>query len=196
MTQITFSIPNDQDAELLLSLAKRLNAEVVEIQSNDQLSEIDFWKLIAQIDLSDTAWEADTATDKLVKILSQKSVATIQQFQDILAAKLFALDKKLFAQQLAERYAWQLDQPFSSDHFLYARAYVIAQGKYFYEKVLKNPALMPQNEVFEELLYVAATAYEKKTGEAFNYIPSVSFETFSNPDGWEKTLTERLNSPS
>lgn len=194
MTQITLSLSNDQDVQLLLSLAKRLNAEVINVQSAHSLTEANFWQLITLIDLSEQAWNNDTTTQHLTNELSKKNVTDIKQFHDLLAQKLFALDKKEFAQQMAHRYAWQPNKAFSSDHFLYARAYVIARGKVFYEKVLADPTLMPKNEVFEELLYVAATAYEQQTGETFDYVSTVSYETFSNPSGWEQSLAKRLNS--
>ena len=43
---------------------------------------------------------------------------------------------------------------------------------------------MPKGFTFEALLYLAAIAYQQKTGERWEYLPKVSYETFSNREGW------------
>jgi hypothetical protein len=48
---------------------------------------------------------------------------------------------------------------------------------------------MPKDAEFESLMYVASTAYERKTGLVDGGeldMTDVSFETFSNEDGWPK----------
>jgi hypothetical protein len=50
--------------------------------------------------------------------------------------------------------------------------------------VLGDPEQMPEDMEFESLLYVAGSAYERKTGEEFDFDPPVSFETFMNETGW------------
>lgn len=192
MTQITLSVNNEQDAQLLLSLAKRLNLEIIDIQQDTDLTDAHFWNIITLLDLSDEAYEADATIQKAVQKLQTYSERNIQQFQEILSKKLYHLDKKVFAEHLPTRYAWHPKQAFSSDSFLYARASVVAQGKSFYESVLADPSQMINAGIFEDLLYLAETAFETKTGKAFDYIPTFSYETFSNPDGWERTLTDRL----
>ena len=42
---------------------------------------------------------------------------------------------------------------------------------------------MPKDMEFEALLMVARLAYQRKTGEEFDYLPKVSYETFSNRVG-------------
>jgi hypothetical protein len=64
---------------------------------------------------------------------------------------------------------------------------VVANGRQFYDPVLAQPREMPKDMAFEALLYVASTAYERKTGlDASSELPesAVSFETFSNESGW------------
>ncbi len=85
-----------------------------------------------------------------------------------------------------------ITKPFSSDNFLYARACVVANGKDFYEKVLADPSQMPKDLSFEALLSLARKAYKKKTGQTFDYSPTITYETFSNPEGWEQTLWDRI----
>jgi hypothetical protein len=37
---------------------------------------------------------------------------------------------------------------------------------------------------FEALLLLAPAAYEAKTGEEYNHSPPISYESFSNEEGW------------
>lgn len=149
-----------------------------------------FWNVIDLLD-----WSKGDDNEGIIKpaidFLSEQSETDICNFQDVLSEKLFHLDKKVFAQNIGKN-SWVAEQPFSSDNFLYARACVVANGKLFYEKILKQPELMPKNYTFEALLDIASTAYEIKTGKVFNHVTPISYETFSNPDGWEQTLYQRL----
>lgn len=75
----------------------------------------------------------------------------------------------------------------SDDAFLYARCYVVAQGRERYEATLMNPALMPQTigEWCEALLYPQRNAWAQITGkDASDFDSSVSYESGSNEDLW------------
>ena len=74
---------------------------------------------------------------------------------------------------------------FSDDEFLYARCCVVANGKEAYQSVLSDPSNFPTDLAFEDLLYVAANAYERKTGKRFLSTPAFNFETGSNKQGWQ-----------
>ncbi|MBM7837085.1 hypothetical protein JOC54_000316 [Alkalihalobacillus xiaoxiensis] len=43
---------------------------------------------------------------------------------------------------------------------------------------------MPKDNEFEDLLTLATEAFEEKTNEAWDYVPSKDYETFSNERGW------------
>lgn len=73
----------------------------------------------------------------------------------------------------------------SADDFLYARCAVVAEGRNYYEKVLNDSSQMPEDIVFEPLLYLADDAFEMKTGIPFNYVPTYNYETQSNKLGWQ-----------
>jgi hypothetical protein len=77
------------------------------------------------------------------------------------------------------------DSPFSPDWFLYVRSCVVANGRSTFEQVLADPREMLKDLEFEALLCVASKAYERKTGKEFTYVPSTSYETFSNDAGWK-----------
>ena len=65
------------------------------------------------------------------------------------------------------------------------RCAVVANGRAFYEEVLKNPREMPKDLTFEPLLYVAMTAYKRKIGKEFMILPAFNYETYSNKEGWK-----------
>ena len=53
----------------------------------------------------------------------------------------------------------------------------------FYESVLNDPSKMLKAFTFGELLYIAANAFTQKTGENWEYLPTPSYETYSNSAG-------------
>jgi hypothetical protein len=161
----------------------KLDIQVKTSEAFNGLSEKDFWAIIATFDWSDP--ENDAAIiHKAVQILAEKPVRQIYEFQDLLSEKLHALDTRLHAEQSGEN-AWQgEDSDFSADEFLYARCCVIANGREFYEKILKNVELMPKDLTFESLLTLAHQAYYRKTGKQFRYVPTHNIETFANKKGW------------
>ena len=103
---------------------------------------------------------------------------------DLLSEKLFALDGSAFAKEIGED-SWSENGFFSVDNFLYARGCAVANGADFYEKALKSPAEMPKDLTFEAILYIASTAFERKTGRKWDYAPAFPIETFSNAAGWK-----------
>lgn len=144
-------------------------------------SEADFWQVVDLLDWSNRNRAAISAP--AAKALSRMHISSIYLFQDILSEKLYRLDTRQHAQAYREK---QTDGSFSADDFLYVRCAVVAEGKDYYEKVLKNPSEMPGNIDFEHLLTLAAEAYRLKTGRAFDYVPLFNYETHSNANGWEK----------
>ena len=153
------------------------------------LSEQHFWEIIAMLDWTQTEDEAITAP--AVAYLAAGPLRHIYEFADVLSEKLFTLDPKAFALHIGAD-AWTPGRYFSVDTFLYARCCVIANGQELYEQVLQDPTKMPKDLTFEPLLSLAGRAYQKKTGEEFDYFPTTMYETFSNPEGWEETLWDRI----
>ena len=147
------------------------------------MNDEEFWKLISLIDI-DALDEADeeTAVEKLTEKLSTKNEKEIGEFEENLSQCLYKIDGKKWCEQSGE-------SSNSADGFLYARCYVVARGREFFEAVLSNPNLMPKSsdEWAESLLYVAAQAWAEATGndEAdFESFASVSSETGSNKAQW------------
>ena len=69
---------------------------------------------------------------------------------------------------------------------MYARCAVVANGKEFYEQVLREPHRMPNDGEFESLLSFASDAFEMKTGEEFEYTTGCDYESFSNGQAWKR----------
>lgn len=159
----------------------QLEIKVKTPKSFEGLSETAFWDIISLLDWANV----DTAVmSKAINTLAAKPIRHIYEFQDILSKKLFALDTINHAKNGGEN-AWiSKDSDFSVDEFLYARCCVVANGQNFYNKVLKNPELMPQDMAFEEILTLAHRAYQLKTNKVFRYIPTFNIETFANKKGW------------
>ncbi len=160
-----------------------------------EMNEDRFWEIIEKLD-----WNKENANDILApaaEALSQYSEQDIRQFSEILARKLYNLDGERFARELDPEDAYSDDEDayFSVDVFLYARCLVVANGRTFYEEVMRDPSKMPKGYDFEPLLYLANNAWELKTGQDdyFQYT-EYWYETFSNPEGWHGIvpLKERI----
>jgi hypothetical protein len=161
-----------------------------------------FWRLIAVLGLSETELPGPTDEEKealvtpLIDALAALSASEIDDFDDLLAQKLYAIDTEAH---------WKTYGSGSQDGFLYGRCWVVARGRHYYEKVASDPAAMPRflakdleeglqdgSLSFEEapsadlepLLYAAAYAWEAKTGAEYpGGNRSVSIETGSNRAG-------------
>lgn len=139
----------------------------------------EFWMLIEKIDR--TALNMGEGFDRqavapLYLALSNYSEEQLKAFDERMAQLLFALDGRRFSDVNGG----------SADGFLYARAYVVAMGRKYYESVLRDPSLMPSSieQWCEPLLLVARDTWRKSTGRDLNYEPSVSFESGSNTSQW------------
>ena len=141
-----------------------------------------FWALIAKLDWSQ-AGDDDAVVEPAVSALAALPDAAIVEFEETLAQKLYALDGRAWARESGSIWKGEPDRV-SEDEFLYARCAVVANGKASYEAVLATPALMPKDLEFESLLYVAGTAFERRTHQPLDTETEVSWETFSNEDGW------------
>lgn len=180
---------NDLSSELINDLKQKFGKTAqVEIRlqdkspADDLLSEDDFWKVIDRID-----WSKKGAENKLkpaVKMLAKMPVASIFIFADKLSSKLYHLDTRAHGDAYA---ANEPEHFISADDFLYARCAVVAEGRVYYENVLNDPSQMPDDIVFEPLLFLAEEAFQIKMGIPFNYIPTYNIETQSNKSGWQLT---------
>lgn len=147
------------------------------------MSEREFWELIALIDVSALEeGREDEAIEPLQAALSIKSAPQLFAFEEVLSQKLYAIDGEEFADNAG-------DSGSSDDGFLYARCFVVAKGREFYETVKSDPASMPKSieQWCEPLLYVHRAAWADQTGNDQSEWPfdaTVSYESGSNADLW------------
>jgi Protein of unknown function (DUF4240) len=155
------------------------------------MSRRDFWAVIAKLNWKKTG-DDDAVLGPAVKALAAKSEAQIRAFADLLAEALHALDTREHARHSSDDFdPDDGDAYLAADGFLYARACVVANGEEFYEAVLSTPSKMPKDMDFESLLSLATMAWEAKTGDEFDHLSPVDFETFANKKGWAPTKKTR-----
>lgn len=158
----------------------------VEIRVEEQkhgeglFSEEQFWQIIDRLDWSKKK-RADIVAPAAAA-LAKMPMPSLYLFKDVLSEKLYRLDTRAHAAAYLSK---QGDSHLSADDFLYVRCAVVAEGKAYYEKVLRDPSEMPVDIDFEHLLSLADDAYEMKTGKAMNYFPVFNYETHSNSEGWK-----------
>ena len=160
--------------------------EVVE----SALSVDDFWAIIALFDWDETG-DDEAVLQPAADALAARPVEDIFGFTDLLAQYLFALDTREHARYayLGELDPDNGDDYISSDDFLYMRCAVVANGRDFTASVIADPTQMPRDVEFESLLYLADVAYEEKVGEVYEHDSDVSYESFSNAEGWATGAT-------
>lgn len=156
------------------------------------MDEQTFWDIIALFDWDQTG-DDDAVMEPAGNALSAMGVQAIYRFEDILAEKLHAIDTR---EHCRACYAGELDPDdgddyISADDFLYARCVVVANGRGFYERILRDPGEMPQEMEFEALLSLPQIAHEQKTDEAYDHVTPVSYESFENKAGWAPTPETR-----
>jgi hypothetical protein len=197
MTTILKVNINDLSTQFIRELRNKLgkNAQI-EIRVEEQkypeglLSDTQFWQIIDLLDWSKKDYKAILAP--AVAALAKMDRANIYLFKDKMSEKLYALDTKAHAKAYLEK---EEDSYLSADYFLYVRCAVIAEGKSYYEKVVKKPSEMPSDIDFEPLLSLADEAYTLKTGKEFNYPPLFNYETHQNQEGWATPQYKKKTSP-
>jgi len=147
-----------------------------------------FWNIIAELDWSQRG-DDQAVMESAVDALAALPVQEIYAFDELLARKLYALDTREVCRAV---YEGELDPDdgddyISADDFLYSRCVVVANGRESFENVLRDPSQAPSGLEFEALLSLAQTAYEQKTGKEYDHSTEVSWESFSNADGWKPT---------
>ncbi|GAA1289923.1 DUF4240 domain-containing protein [Saccharothrix xinjiangensis] len=118
--------------------------------------------------------------DRLVEVLRETSAG-------LPAEELTALDR------VVERKLHDIDRrdvhevtDGSDDGFLYARGFVVALGREFYEAVSRDPRLAVPDAEAESFCYLFAHAHAHRFGDFPETGSGISRESFSNPAGWSE----------
>lgn len=149
------------------------------------MTEAEFWELIGKVDrrlLEEL--DEDGALRPLYETLRGQPEARLAGFGEWLARVLHAIDGKVWAENAGISGT-------SDDGFLYARCYVVAQGRDFYEAIRSDPRRFPKSVDFwcEGLLYQHRHAWAAGTGREVSEWPfetSVSFESGSHRELWQE----------
>jgi len=140
-----------------------------------QIDEAAFWRLVSLIDLD--AGDGSAAIERLVEALAVLPNADLREFDELLAETLFRLDRKELAESAG-------DSGNSSDGFLYARCFVIAQGRVAVEATLADPKSFPKDRWLEVLLGAVSSAHVRRTGDEPAWETFFSCETGANAKAW------------
>jgi hypothetical protein len=126
---------------------------------------------------------SDDGADELTESLEAFIAAMKEQLDEMSADELLAFDRAL------ERKLYDIDRAEiqeytdgSDDGFLYARGFIVAVGKDYYEAVNANPAIAMMDMECEEMCYLPWHMYTERFGE----LPAseISRESCSNGAGW------------
>ncbi len=158
------------------------------------MDDIRFWESI------ETAWKAVggkvMVRQKLAegKLPAEKAEELLESLQEVIptlreelgklpAAELLAFDRIL------ERKLYEIDRAEihehtdgSDDGFLYARGFIVAAGKGYYDAVNAKPSVALRDLECEEICYLPLHIHEEKFGK----VPQsdISRESCSNKAGW------------
>ncbi|MFE7718686.1 DUF4240 domain-containing protein [Nocardia rhizosphaerihabitans] len=146
-----------------------------------------FWALI------ETAWERTGSGSRRAlldgefddDILDRFIDALLSLSTDFTSAELTALDR------VAERALYDIDRAGiqeitdgSDDGFLYARGFIVAMGREFYDAVRADPEAAVPDAECERMCYFFAHLHDKLYGGFPETGSGISRETASNPAGW------------
>lgn len=154
-----------------------------------------FWNMV------ESAWERvgdepSALRKALIGRASDDELTAVSRHLRTFLDHLLALTEGLSSEELTsldrvvERKLYDLDREDvhevtdgSDDGFLYARGFIVAMGKDFYDAVLATPSVAGDAS-FERLCYFFAHLHEKRFGDWPELDSGISRETGSNPTGW------------
>lgn len=123
--------------------------------------------------------------DDLLESLDDMTSALREQLDALPAAELLAFDRIL------ERKLYDIDRAEIQEHtdgsddgFLYARGFIVAAGKAYYDAVNATPSIAAMDLECEDLCYLPLHIYEKKFGPAPK--SGISRESCSNKAAWSE----------
>lgn len=140
------------------------------------LTDDEFCDLVATLGGRPDAQD-DTPYEELTEQFAQGPVDRITGFAEVLARKLYELDRKYLAQ----------GTNLSGDGFLYARCAVVVAGPEVVAAVLADraafaPYATDEAAYAESILDVASNAYRLKTGREWDHVEECDYETGSKEE--------------
>lgn len=153
-----------------------------------------FWEIIEQAgqDIEEPDEQANNVT-KILVTLEPEEIISFDRHFDSLHSAAYRWD--------VWAVAYIVNGGCSDDGFVYFRCWLIAQGKDFYEAVLRDPVKVAERVEDDEdvelemLLYSASDAYKEKTGQEIpQQMSSPGVVSSGEPQGepWAEDDLERL----
>ncbi|HTU91900.1 MAG TPA: DUF4240 domain-containing protein [Gemmataceae bacterium] len=158
------------------------------------MDESRFWSLI------ESAWQTvggkTKARQKLAeaKLSEERAYALVETLEEVIPALQAFLDQLsaedlLAFDRILERKLYDIDRAEIQEHtdgsddgFLYARGFIVATGKGYYDAVNAKPAIALMDLECEEMCYLSSHLYREKFGEMEG--SGISRESCSNKAGW------------
>lgn len=123
-------------------------------------------------------YDVDEALDDFIRALTDEcrglSGEELTDLDRVLERKLYDIDRADI----------QAVTDGSDDGFLYARGFIVALGRDFYEAVRREPRMALLEAECERMCYFFAHLYAKRFGDFPETGSGISRESCSNPDGW------------
>ena len=116
----------------------------------------------------------DEMIPALFEALQELNREDLLEFDRILERKLYEIDRSEI-QKFTDG---------SDDGFLYARGFIVALGKSYYDAINADPSLATMDSECEDLCYLPYHIFVERFGEMPE--SDVSRESGSNPDGWKE----------
>lgn len=140
-------------------------SELKEFKKNNKMDKTEFWKII-EYSIGKSNNDKSEQEKVIIEKLATYNLEQIIEFEVIFRKLIIEADdfKIMGAQKIIEGYV-------SDDSYLYFRCWLIGKGEKIYTETLKNPEFLSENinedeeSNFEELMYVATTAFKIKTGK-------------------------------
>ena len=115
----------------------------------------------------------DDVMEALHEVLDQRDAEELMAFDRILERKLYDIDRQDVHEYLDG----------SDDGFLYARGFIVAAGKWYYDAVNADPSVVRVDFLeCEQMCYVSWHLYHDKFGEMPE--SGISRESCSNTEAW------------
>jgi hypothetical protein len=127
---------------------------------------------------------ADEKAEELMEAMAEDFIPALQD-----ALGKFSADELLAFDRILERKLYDIDRAEIQEHtdgsddgFLYARGFIVAAGRGYFDAVNAKPAVAMADLECEEMCYISWNLYREKFGE----VPGsgISRESCSNKAGW------------
>lgn len=123
--------------------------------------------------------------EELLESLEEVVPALREALEGLSAQELLAFD------QILERKLYDIDRAEIQEHtdgsddgFLYARGFIVAAGRGYYDAVNAKPSVAMTDLECEEMCYLSAHVHQEKFGEMPETASGISRESCSNKAGW------------